>query len=75
MTAPRIITAAERAARKAAQNQIGLGDMVASVATPIARIFSLPCIDPVTKQLRPESPCAKRKAKMNQVMPNINPLG
>ena len=44
---------------------IGLGDIVASVATPIARALHLPCIDPATQQLRPESGCAKRKAWLN----------
>lgn len=43
----------------------GLGDIVASVATPIARALHLPCIDPATQQLRPESGCAKRKAWLN----------
>src|SRR5438128_2147209 len=47
----------------------GLGDVVAAVATPIARALGLPCIDPQTKQLRPESGCAKRKAKLNQKFP------
>jgi hypothetical protein len=45
----------------------GLGDKVAAVATPIARALGLPCIDPQTKDLRPESGCAKRKAKLNQL--------
>ncbi len=43
----------------------GLGDAVAAIATPIARALKLPCIDPKTKDLRPESGCAKRKAKLN----------
>ena len=45
----------------------GLGDLVAAVATPIARALHLPCIDPATKQLRPESGCAKRKAALNRL--------
>lgn len=45
--------------------RVGLGDAVAAVATPIARALHLPCIDPATKQLRPESGCAKRKARLN----------
>lgn len=44
----------------------GLGDLVAAVATPIARALGLPCIDPATQQLRPESGCAKRKADWNR---------
>jgi hypothetical protein len=46
---------------------MGLGDLVASVATPIARALGLPCIDPATQQLRPESGCAKRKAALNRL--------
>jgi hypothetical protein len=45
----------------------GLGDLVSSVATPIARALKLPCIDPATRQLRPESGCAKRKALLNKI--------
>lgn len=80
MNRPKIITAVERAARKAAQKaesppSTGLGDLIAKVATPIARALHLPCIDPATKQLRPESPCAKRKARLNAVVPfNKGPL-
>lgn len=46
---------------------IRLGDMVASLATPIARALHLPCIDPATQDLRPESGCAKRKAWLNNL--------
>jgi hypothetical protein len=42
-----------------------IGDAIASVATPIARTLGLPCVDPSTHQLRPESGCAKRKAMLN----------
>ncbi len=44
---------------------VGIGDAISAIATPIARVLGLPCIDPQTKQLRPESGCAKRKAKLN----------
>lgn len=47
------------------QARLGLGDIVASIATPIARALHLPCIDPATQDLRPESACAKRKAWLN----------
>ena len=75
MTQPEIITATERAARKAARGKqsIGLGDAIASIATPIARALHLPCIDPATKQLRPDSPCAKRKGRLNKIIPNLIP--
>lgn len=60
--------------RNPVQTRLGLGDAVAAVATPIARALHLPCIDPATKQLRPESGCAKRKARLNAAVPNVNPL-
>ncbi len=44
------------------------GDAIASVATPIARAFGLPCIDPVTNKLRPESGCAKMRDNLNSGM-------
>lgn len=47
----------------------GLGDVAAAVFTPIARALKLPCIDPATKQLRPESKCAQRKADWNRKFP------
>ena len=47
----------------------GLGDAIHAVALPIARILRLPCIDPATKKLRPESPCATRRKKMNAALP------
>jgi|SRR5882724_11610538 len=42
-----------------------LGDAIASFATPIARGLGLPCIDPATNQLRPESGCAGRQNALN----------
>jgi hypothetical protein len=45
----------------------GLGDRVARIATPIARALNLPCVDPATDDLRPESSCAKRKAWLNRL--------
>lgn len=44
----------------------GLGDKIAVIATPIARILKLPCIDPSTGKLKEESGCAKRKKKLNE---------
>lgn len=43
-----------------------LGNAISTVATPIARALHLPCIDPETNQLRPESGCAKRRDALNQ---------
>jgi hypothetical protein len=47
----------------------GVGDIVAKVATPIARALGMPCIDPATHQLKPESGCAKRKKALNKAFP------
>lgn len=54
-----------------AKKPLGLGDAVAAVATPIARALGLPCIDPATRQLRPESGCAQRKAALNRAVPKL----
>lgn len=43
-----------------------LGDAISTVATPIARAIHSDCIDPDTKQLRPESRCAKAKQSLNE---------
>jgi hypothetical protein len=62
------LSAEEYAAHMAAKrHRRGLGDLVAAVATPIASALKLPCIDPATKQLRPESGCGKRKAALNRL--------
>lgn len=45
---------------------IGLGTVVAAIATPIARALNLPCIDKETRQLKADSPCEKRKQQLNQ---------
>lgn len=47
----------------------GLGDLVHVVALPIARALRLPCVDPATKQLRPNSPCAGRIKSYNRAVP------
>jgi hypothetical protein len=41
------------------------GNAIASIATPIARMIGADCIDPATNDLRPESPCAKAKRRLN----------
>jgi len=43
-----------------------LGDAISTVATPIARALNLPCIDPETNQLRPESRCNKARLALNE---------
>ncbi len=45
-----------------------LGDLISSVATPIARMVGADCIDQETKQLRPESGCAKMRDNLNAGM-------
>jgi hypothetical protein len=42
-----------------------IGDMLATVATPIARYLELPCVDPETQQLRPESRCNQWRQGLN----------
>lgn len=44
----------------------GLGDFVSTFATPIARALHLPCVDPETGKLRPESGCGKRREGLNR---------
>lgn len=50
---------------RAALSTVKLGDKVHAVAKPVAIALKLNCIDPETRQLRIESPCAKRRAKWN----------
>lgn len=47
----------------------GLGDVVAKIATPIARALGLPCVDKVTRELKPNSPCARRRDALNAAAP------
>lgn len=53
--------------RREPKPRLGLGDRIARIATPAARILRLPCIDPSTGQPKPESGCAKRKRKLNEL--------
>lgn len=46
----------------------GLGDLVERVAKPIAKALRLPCLDE-NHNLRPESPCAKRRDRLNKAFP------
>lgn len=52
---------------------LGLGDLIHAVALPIARAIRMACVDPDTKKLRPYSPCAARRKKMNEVFPFTSP--
>ena len=45
-----------------------VGDAISKVATPIARALNMPCIGPITNQLRPESGCAKMRNNLNNGM-------
>lgn len=49
------------------QKGFGLGDMIHAIAKPIAVALGLPCIDKETKELKPESDCAKRREAMNKI--------
>jgi hypothetical protein len=51
------------------KRELPLGDKIALVATPIARVLKMPCIDPKTGKLKPTSGCAKMKARLNAGMP------
>lgn len=42
-------------------NDIKWGTVISSVATPIAGAMGLDCYDPATRDLRPESNCAKMR--------------
>lgn len=44
---------------------LGLGDMVETVAKPIAKALKLDCLDQ-NEQLKPQSPCWKRRAWLNE---------
>jgi hypothetical protein len=46
----------------------GLGDMIEQLAKPIAKALGLPCLDK-DSQLKPESPCAKRRDALNKMVP------
>jgi hypothetical protein len=43
------------------------GTAFGMVATPIARLFRMKCVDRKTGQLKPGSPCAKRKETLNKI--------
>jgi hypothetical protein len=47
--------------------RLGLGDAIAAIATPIARVLQMDCIDPATGQLKPESGCQHRKDTLNKI--------
>lgn len=42
------------------------GDKVEKLVKPIAKALNLPCLDDDGK-LKPESPCAKRRDKLNEL--------
>ncbi len=44
----------------------GLGDVVETLAKPIARALRLDCLDENDK-LKPESPCAKKRDALNRI--------
>lgn len=69
MSDPKIITKEEREFRK--RSRLGLGDVVSKVATPIASTLKMSCIDETTKQLKPDSPCARRKKSLNEFSDKI----
>jgi len=44
----------------------GLGDIVESLAKPIAKALKFSCLDE-NQNLKPESPCAKRRDMLNKI--------
>ena len=46
----------------------GLGDVIERIAKPIARALKLNCLDGAD-ELKPESPCAKRRNALNRAFP------
>jgi hypothetical protein len=46
--------------------KMGLGDMIEKAAKPIAKALGMDCLDDQDK-LKPESPCAKRRDKANEI--------
>lgn len=54
----------EYAARLLNRRRIRLGDMVEALAKPIAKALRLSCLDE-NNRLRAESPCAKRRDRLN----------
>lgn len=49
------------------KKSLGLGDRVEKLAKPIARVVNSKCLDKETDQLKPQSPCAKRRDGLNKV--------
>lgn len=46
----------------------GLGDRIERIVKPVAVALRMPCIDKENQnQLRPESPCAKRRNALNEI--------
>lgn len=50
-----------------------LGDAVETLAKPIAIALKMDCLDE-HQNLKPESPCAKRKAFLNKLTMSQNPM-
>jgi hypothetical protein len=48
------------------RRKMRLGDMVEALAKPIAKALRLSCLDE-NSRLRPESPCAKRRDRLNAI--------
>lgn len=43
-----------------------IGTAISKVATPIAGVLGLDCYDPFTRDLRPESPCARSRQALDE---------
>ena len=45
----------------------GIGDYISKFATPIAYALRLDCVDRATRQLKPDSDCARRRDALNRL--------
>ena len=45
---------------------LGLGDRIEKLVKPLAVALKMPCLDE-EKKLKPESPCGKRRDKLNEL--------
>lgn len=42
-----------------------IGTLISTFATPIAGVLGADCYDPITKDLKPDSPCGKTRARLD----------
>lgn len=62
------LTPEQLAAKRASRQIRGVGDIVEKLVKPIAVMFKMYCLDE-NKELKPESDCAKRRDRANEILP------